>query len=147
MCWRLPSLVSTTYKTINKKGKSIVYITYCHRIGYLIVFLLPCLYINSFLGGRDQRGNELVVCWRLPSLVSTTYKTINKKGKSILYTTYCHRMGYLIGFVLPCLYINFFLSSRDQRGNELVVCLSVGHCPLWSRLLTKQLTLRAPALF
>ena len=80
--WRLPSLVSTTYKTINKKGKRRFYTTYCHRMGYLIVFLLPCLFINCFLSSRDQRGNELVVSWRLPSLVLTIYKTINKKGKS-----------------------------------------------------------------
>ena len=92
MHWRLPSLVSTTYKTINIKGKSIFYITDCHGICYLIVFVVPCLFINCYLSRRDERGNELVVSWRLPSLVSTTYKTINKKEKSRFYITDCHGM-------------------------------------------------------
>ena len=68
-----PLLSRLLTKQLIKKGKSFVYTTYCHRMGYLIVFVLPCLYINCFLSSRDQRGNELVVCWRLPSLVSTTF--------------------------------------------------------------------------
>ena len=122
VCWRLPSLVSTTYKTINKKWKIFVYTTYGDRMCYLIVFVLICIYIYCILSSRDQRGNVLVVCWRLPSLVSITYKTIYKQVKSFVYTTHCHRMGYLIVFVLICIYIYCILRSRDQRGNVLVVC-------------------------
>ena len=122
VCWRLPSLVSITYKTIYKEVKGIVYTTCGDRMCYLIVFVLICIFNNCFLSSRDQRGNVLVVCWRLPSLVSITYKTIYKEVKGIVYTTHGHRMGYSIVFVLICIYNNCFLSSRDQRGNVLVVC-------------------------